>query len=129
MIVDIINVNETLTDIALDNDIVEENISGAAIATISITDPDTVATFRNNTVTVNDSRFEVINNNGIIQLKLKRSHSSFYLKINTFHRKMPNNWAIFVRNFCSQKLSKIAQTGHPEFTTETLGIILLITCS
>ena len=78
MIVDIINVNETLTDIALDNDIVEENISGAAIATISITDPDTVATFRNNTVTVNDSRFEVINNNGIIQLKLKGGQSLDY---------------------------------------------------
>jgi RHS repeat-associated protein len=78
LIVDIINVNETLTDIALDNDIVEENISGAAIATISITDPDTVATFRNNTVTVNDSRFEVINNNGIIQLKLKGGQSLDY---------------------------------------------------
>ena len=67
-----------MTDIALDNDIVEENISGAAIATISITDPDTVATFRNNTVTVNDSRFEVINNNGIIQLKLKGGQSLDY---------------------------------------------------
>ncbi|MTJ15867.1 MULTISPECIES: DUF4114 domain-containing protein [unclassified Dolichospermum] len=78
LIVDIINVNETLTDIALDNDIVEENISGAAIATISITDPDTVATFRNNTVTVSNNRFEVINNNGILQLKLKGGQSLDY---------------------------------------------------
>ncbi|MBD2459072.1 putative Ig domain-containing protein [Nostoc sp. FACHB-87] len=74
----ITNVNEAPTDILLDGDTVEENADGAVIGTISVIDPDTISAFINNTVTVNDDRFEVVNNNGSLQLKLKDGRSLNY---------------------------------------------------
>jgi hypothetical protein len=72
------DVNEAPTDITLDNNSVAENAVGAVIGNITITDPDTVAAFLNNTVTVSDARFEVVKNNDILQLKLKDSQSLDY---------------------------------------------------
>ena len=77
-ILNVIDVNEVPTNIALDNNSVTENASGAVIGNITVTDPDTVATFRNNSVTVSDNRFEVVNNNGTLQLKLKDGQSLDY---------------------------------------------------
>lgn len=74
----ITNVNEVATDILLDGDTVEENADGAVIGTISVIDPDTISAFINNTVTVNDDRFEVVNNNGSLKLKLKDGRSLNY---------------------------------------------------
>ncbi|AFY47866.1 RHS repeat-associated core domain protein [Nostoc sp. PCC 7524] len=76
--ISITNVNEAPTDILLDGDKVEENAVGAVVGTISVTDPDLVADFLNNTVTVNDDRFEVVNNNGTLQLKLKDERNIDY---------------------------------------------------
>jgi hypothetical protein len=74
----IIDVNDAPTDIALGSNSVTENASGAVIGNITVTDPDTEAAFRNNSVTVSDNRFEVVNNNGILQLKLKDGQSLDY---------------------------------------------------
>jgi RHS repeat-associated protein len=76
--INVTNVNEVPTDIALDNNTVDENAVGAVIGNVTITDPDTEAAFLNNTVTVNDDRFEVVNTNGTLQLKLKDGLSLDY---------------------------------------------------
>jgi RHS repeat-associated protein len=76
--IDITNVNEAPINIALDKNSVLENALGAVISNITVTDPDAIAAFANNTVTVSDNRFEVVNNNGILQLKLKDGLSLDY---------------------------------------------------
>lgn len=76
--IDITNVNEAPVNIALDKNSVLENAAGAVIGNITVTDPDAIAVFLNNTVTVSDNRFEVINNNSILQLKLKNELSLDY---------------------------------------------------
>jgi hypothetical protein len=58
------NVNEAPTSVSLSNQSVAENAAGAAVGTITAVDPDVGDTL---TLTVNDSRFEVIGT----QLKLK----------------------------------------------------------
>ncbi|MFT5522405.1 MAG: VCBS repeat-containing protein, partial [Pirellulaceae bacterium] len=64
--VSVTNVNESPTQVTLDNNSVVENRLGAVIGTLNVTDPDTNDT---HTLSVNDSRFEIVNN----QLKLKDS--------------------------------------------------------
>ncbi|MCZ8036898.1 MAG: DUF4114 domain-containing protein [Microcystis sp. LE17-20A] len=71
-------VNKASTDIELGDNSVTENAFGATIGNITITDPDTLAEFRNNAVTVNDERFEIVNNGGTFQLKLKNDQSLDY---------------------------------------------------
>ncbi len=58
------DVNEVATDIALDNASVAENAAGAVVGALSVTDPDAGDT---HTYTVSDDRFEVVDG----QLKLK----------------------------------------------------------
>ncbi|MBD1913659.1 MULTISPECIES: hypothetical protein [unclassified Leptolyngbya] len=64
------NANEAVTAIALSNTIIPQNVTGAVIGTLTVTDPDALAAFRNNTLTVSDNRFEVVNTNNTLQLKL-----------------------------------------------------------
>ncbi|WP_422019786.1 cadherin domain-containing protein [Pyruvatibacter mobilis] len=61
---EIFDVNEVATDIALDNASVAENDAGAVVGDLSTTDPDAGDT---HTYTVSDNRFEVVDG----QLKLK----------------------------------------------------------
>ncbi|KAA1257576.1 Cadherin domain protein [Rubripirellula obstinata] len=58
------SVNDAPTDITLSNASIDENVAGAVIGTIGLTDPDIGETF---TLAVDDNRFEVVGNN----LKLK----------------------------------------------------------
>ncbi len=76
--IDITNVNEAPVNITLDKNSVLENAVGAMIGNITVTDPDAIAAFLNNTLTVSDNRFEVIKNNGVLQLKLKDGLSLDY---------------------------------------------------
>jgi RHS repeat-associated protein len=76
--IDITNVNEAPVNIVLDKNSVLENAVGAVIGNITVTDPDAIAAFLNNTVSVSDNRFEVVTNNGILQLKLKDGLSLDY---------------------------------------------------
>ena len=76
--ISVIDVNEAPTDILVDGNSVKENTTGAVIGDISVIDPDTIAAFVDNTVTVNDDRFEVVDNNGTLQLKLKDDRSLDY---------------------------------------------------
>jgi Domain of unknown function (DUF4114)/SdrD B-like domain/von Willebrand factor type A domain/Bacterial Ig-like domain/Putative Ig domain len=76
--IDITNVNEAPVNIILDKNSVLENVVGAVIGNITVTDPDAITAFLNNTVSVSDNRFEVVTNNGILQLKLKDGLSLDY---------------------------------------------------
>ena len=58
------NVNEAPAAILLANDTVSENVPGAVVGNVTVTDPDIGDT---HTFTVNDARFEIVN----AQLKLK----------------------------------------------------------
>jgi len=60
--------NDAPTDLALSNSKVDENAIGVAIGTLTVTDPDTGDT---HTLTVNDTRFEIVGN----QLQLKAGES------------------------------------------------------
>ncbi len=62
------DVNEAPTGIALDNASVDENLAGAAIGTLAVSDPDAGDS---HTLTVDDARFEVVGG----QLKLKAGES------------------------------------------------------
>ncbi|MDE0867029.1 MAG: DUF4347 domain-containing protein, partial [Rubripirellula sp.] len=62
------NVNETPTNISLDNTSVAENSDAAIIGNLGVTDPDTADS---HTLTVNDNRFEIVGS----QLKLKAGQS------------------------------------------------------
>jgi len=62
--VNVTNVNETPTDIALDNTSLNENAIGAVIGNVTVADPDTGDS---HTLTVSDARFEISGS----QLKLK----------------------------------------------------------
>ena len=73
--IDVINVNEAPNDLTLDNNTVTENQQGAIIGNVGVSDPDNVPEFTNNVVTVDDDRFEIIDNNGTLQLKLKDDQS------------------------------------------------------
>ncbi|MBD1913982.1 Ig-like domain repeat protein [Leptolyngbya sp. FACHB-8] len=70
--------NEAPTAIALSGNTVAENVAGAIIGTLTVADPDTLAAFQNNTVTVSDNRFEVVNNAGVLQLQLQANQSLNY---------------------------------------------------
>ena len=65
------DVNEAPTDIVVSNQIalVENTILRTKIADLSVTDPDLVAEFRNNVVTVSDARFEIDTPSGALYLK------------------------------------------------------------
>lgn len=69
--------NEAPTGIALSNDAVTENILGATIGALSVTDPNGTTSFN---FAVSDSRFEVALLSGVYQLKLK---SGVYLDFDT----------------------------------------------
>jgi hypothetical protein len=72
--INVTDVNEAPTAITLSANPIAENAAGAVIGTLTVTDPDTAAAFRNNTLTVSDDRFEVVNG----QLKLKAGQSLNY---------------------------------------------------
>ncbi len=64
-------VNDGTTDLALSGTAIDENVIAGIVGDITVTDPDTQTAFLNNVVTVDDARFEVVNNSGTLQLKLK----------------------------------------------------------
>lgn len=72
------NVNEAVTAIALSDTLIPQSVPGAVIGTLTLTDPDAIAAFRNNTLTVSDNRFEVLNTNNTLQLKLLDGQSLSY---------------------------------------------------
>lgn len=65
------NVNEAPTDIVVSNQVGvrENNLLRTKVADLAVTDPDLVAAFRNNTVTVSDARFEIDAPTGALYLK------------------------------------------------------------
>lgn len=65
------NVNEAPTDIVVTNQVgvAENNLLRTKIADLAVTDPDLVAAFRNNVVTVSDARFEIDAPTGALYLK------------------------------------------------------------
>ena len=74
LVLSVNDLNEAPTAIATANAIlaIDENTSAATkIADVIVTDPDTALAFRNNPVTVNDARFEVVN--GELLLKAGQS--------------------------------------------------------
>ena len=67
-VIDVVDINEFPSDIALDNSLVDENDAGAVIGTVTITDVDDPnESFGQHTVTSSDDRFEVVS--GSLQLK------------------------------------------------------------
>jgi hypothetical protein len=74
-IISVNDVNEAPTAINLNASAIAENAAGAVVGTLTVIDPDLLnAAFRNNTLTVSDERFEVING----ELKLKAGQSLNY---------------------------------------------------
>lgn len=65
------NINDRPTDIVISNQvgIVENTLVRTKVADLSVTDPDLVASFRNNVVSVSDTRFEIDTFTGALYLK------------------------------------------------------------
>ncbi|MCV6574388.1 MAG: cadherin domain-containing protein [Cohaesibacter sp.] len=70
--VTIADVNDGPSDIAISGSSIAENAAGAVVGTLTTTDQDSGDS---HTYTVSDSRFEVINDNGAMKLKLKDGQS------------------------------------------------------